>query len=163
MDGYKDDGNNVGGYSNDGGLGADNVFRLRFPTRNFLSQPPTFSLDGGYNAYTTSAYAMSGSSGQNPSRLDIGGLDLNSSGERWSGMQGYQDLLRTGGVQGSHGPPPVRVPPRSENRTLGLRGACSGRGGGGFASVGGGGSPSVGGGFVPTMPREGAALSGATG
>jgi hypothetical protein len=163
MDNYEADGSNAGGYADDDGLGADNVFGSRFPTRDFLSQPPAFSLDAGYNTYTGGGYGMPASSSQNPSRLDFGGLDLNSGGDGWSDMQGYQELLRTGGVEGSHGPPPVRVPPRSANRTLGFRGARNGQGGGGSASVRGGRSPFVGAGFNPTMAREGEAPSAAIG
>jgi hypothetical protein len=135
MDGYEDDGSNAGGYGNDGGLGADNVFGAGFLTRARAAKTQV----GWILAASTSTPA-----------------------EGWSDMQGYQDLLRTGRVQGSHGPPPVRVPPRSGNRTLGLRGAHNGRGGDGSACVGGGGSPFVGGSFVPTMPREHVAPSGAT-
>jgi hypothetical protein len=116
MDGYSDGGNDDA-YGDDGGYG-DNI-----PTRDFLSRPATFSSAAPYNP---NAFGMPSSSSLNPSRLDFGGLDLNS-GSDWAAMLGYEDLLRSGGVDGSHGPPPVRVPGRSGRGTLGLRGARGGR------------------------------------
>ena len=59
-------------------------------------------------------------------------LDLNSHGQEWPGMAGYEGLFRLGpqggGTDGCMGPPPIRV--CSGSRTLGLRAARSGGGGG---------------------------------
>ena len=63
-------------------------------------------------------------------------LDLNSHGQEWPGMAGYEDLLRSGpqggGTNGGMGPSPVRV--RSGSCTLGLCAARSGGGGGATAA-----------------------------
>lgn len=90
--------------------------------------------DGGptgipYNPVYPPAYGMAPSSSLQPSRLDLGGLDLNSTSE-------WED---------SQGPPPVRVPARSGRGTLGLLGLHGERGLGGCAFLGGG-SAHVGGG-----------------
>ena len=67
--------------------------------------------DGGptgvpYNPVYPPAYGMAPSSSLQPSRLDLGRLDLNST-STW---------------EDSQGPPPVRVPARAGRGTLGLRG-----------------------------------------
>jgi hypothetical protein len=95
MDGYN------GGW-NDDAYGDDGAYGDSIPTRDFLSRPATFFSDAAYNP---NAYAMATSSSLNPSRLDFEGLDLNS-GSDWAAMLGYEELLRSGGVDGSHGPPP---------------------------------------------------------
>jgi hypothetical protein len=111
---------------------------------------------------------MASSSSHNPSRLDFGGLDLNF-GSDWSAMLGYEELLRSGGVDGSQGPPPVRVPARSGRGTLGLRGSRGGRGrtgstfvAGGSASMGGG-SAFTGGFVSPTPTGRGSSSRGTRG
>jgi hypothetical protein len=124
MDGYNGGGNDDA-YSDDGAYG-DSI-----PTRDFLSRPATFSFAVAYNP---NAYDMASSSSLNPSRLDFGGLDLNS-GSDWAAMLGYEELLCSGGVDGSHGLPPVRVPTRGSRGTLGLRGPRDGHGRAGSASV----------------------------
>jgi hypothetical protein len=95
MDGYN------GGW-NDDAYGDDGAYGDSIPTRDFLSRPATFFSDAAYNP---NAYGMATSSSLNPSRLDFEGLDLNS-GSDWAAMLGYEELLRSGGVDGSHGPPP---------------------------------------------------------
>jgi hypothetical protein len=151
MDGYNGDGN-------DDAYGDDGAYGDSIPTRDFLSRPATFSSAAPYNP---NAFGMPSSSSLNPSRLDFGGLDLNS-GSDWAAMLGYEDLLRSGGVDGSHGPPPVRVPGRSGRGTLGLRGARGGRGRGGSASAGSG--SAFAGGFVsPTPTGRGASSRGTRG
>ena len=92
-------------------------------TRDFLSQPDLYSPADGYDIFSDVAYPFPGSSGVNAPRMGMAALDLNSHGEGWPRMAGYEGLLRSGpqggGIGGSMGPPPVRV--RNGSRTLGLR------------------------------------------
>ena len=138
MDDYNADAYNAGGYGqgddyNTGGFCNEDLFGAGGGTRDFLSMAPGSSAQGGSGGFTAGAYSNSGSSSLRPSRLDFDGLDLNSE-HGWSEVQ---DLLRGDEVQGSDLPPPIRVPPRGQNRTLGLRGPRSGRGGGRTAAAGG--------------------------
>ena len=90
-------------------------------------------------------------------------LDLNSQGEGWPRMAGYEGLLRSGpqggGIGGSMGPPPVRV--SSGSHTLGLRAARSGGGGGATAARAL--SSSSGGGRGPPLPPMNAGVRGMRG
>ena len=125
MDDYNAGGYGEGDDYNAGGYGNEDLFGAGVGTRDFLSMAPGSSAQGGSGGFTAGAYSNSGSSSLRPSRLDFDGLDLNSE-HGWSEVQ---DLLRGDEVQGSDLPPPIRVPPRGQNRTLGLRGPRSGRGG----------------------------------
>ena len=136
LDDYNADAYNSGGYGegddyNAGGYGNEDLFGAGVGTRDFLSMGPGSSAQGGYAGFTAGAYSNIGSSSLRPSRLDFNGLDLNSE-HGWSEVQ---DLLRGDEVQGSDLPPPIRVPPRGQNRTLGLCGPRSGRGGGQTAAA----------------------------
>ena len=133
MDDYNAGGYGEGDDYNAGGYGNEDLFGAGVGTRDFLSMGPGSSAQGGYGGFTAGAYSNTGSSSLRPSRLDFDGLDLNSE-HGWSEVQ---DLLRGDEVQGSDLPPPIRVPPRGQNRTLGLRGPRSGRGGGRTAAAGG--------------------------
>jgi hypothetical protein len=129
MDDYDADAYDAGGYGleddcNAGGNGNDDLFGGGGGTRDFLSMGPGSSPDGGYSGLSAGAYPHSGSSSLRPSRLHFDGLDLNAE-HGWSEVQ---DLLRGDEVQGSDRPRPIRVPPRGQNRTLGLRGPRSVRG-----------------------------------
>ena len=132
-------------------------------TRDFFSQPNLFSPAGGYENFNDAAYPFPGSSSVNAPRVGMATLDLNSHGEEWPGMAGYEGLLRSGpqggGIGGSMGPPPVRV--RSGSRTLGLRAARSGDGGGAMAArvV----SSSAGDGRGPSLPLVTAGVRGSRG
>jgi hypothetical protein len=158
MDGYNGDGN-------DDAYGDDGAYGDSIPTRDFLSRPVTFSSVAAYNP---NAYSMASSSSLNPSRLDFGGLDLNS-GLDWAAMLGYEELLHSRGVDGSHGPPPVRVPTRSGRGTLGLCGPRGERGCTGSASVAcgtasaGSGSAFAGGFVSPTPTGRGSSSRGTRG
>ena len=156
MDGY-----NVDGYGdiNGNGDGYSNGDR----TRDFFSQPNIFSPADGYENFNDAAYPFPGSSSVNAPRAGMAALDLNSHGQEWLEMAGYEDLLRSGpqggGTSGGMGPPPVRV--RSGSRTRGLCAARSGGGGGATAahtlssSSGGGRGPQL-----PPMTAGMRALSG---
>ena len=131
----------------DGGRhnGADGYGGSYGHTRDFLSPQAAFPPGFPYNpVYPPPTYGMASSSSLQPSRLDFDALDLNSASE-WSDTPGFGDLVRPGGAAVRQGPPPVRVPARSERGTLGLRGPRGGRGLGGPAFLGGG-SAHVGGG-----------------
>lgn len=125
MDGY-----NVDGYGDSNGNGDGDR------TRDFFSQPNPFSPAGGCENINDVAYPFLGSSSVNAPRAGMVALDLNSHGQEWPGMTGYEDLLRSdpqgGGTGGGMGPPPIRV--RSDSRTLGLRAARNGGGGGATAA-----------------------------
>ena len=133
MDDYNAGGYGEGDDYNAGGYGNEDLFGAGVGTRDFLSMGPGSSAQGGYAGFTAGAYSNSGSSSLRPSRLDFDGLDLNSE-HGWSEVQA---LLRGDEVQGSDLPPPIRVPPRGQHRTLGLWGPRSGRGGGRTAAAGG--------------------------
>lgn len=155
MDDYNADAYNAGGYGqgddyNAGGYSNEDLFGAGVGTRDFLSMGPGSSAQGGYAGFTAGAYSNSGSSSLRPSRLDFDGLDLNSE-HGWSEVQ---DLLRGDEVQGSDLPTPIRVPPRGQNRTLGLRGPRSGRGEGRTAAAGGSRS-GTGGGTAPAFAQGG--------
>ena len=98
------------------------------------------------------AYPFLGSSGLNAPRMGMAALDLNSHGEGWPGMAGYEGLLcsgpQDGGIGDSMGLPPVRV--CNGSQTLGLRVARSGGGGGATAARAL--SSSSGGGRGPPLP-----------
>ena len=164
------DGSHLGGYVPDnrsgaygGGTtgplyGAEHRFGAGIPTRDFLGQPLHASRDGGRLSFSSGGFGEGSSSSQNPSRLEFGALDLNS-GDDWSSMHAYEDLLRGGGEEGTQCPPGVRVPARTGNRTLGLRGWPSAQGASGSGarrahsmSAGGLGGPhSVAAGFEAPM------------
>ena len=65
-------------------------------TRDFLSQPDSYSLAGGFDMFSDVAYPFPGSSGLNAPRKGMAALDLNSHGEGWPEMAGYEGLLRSG-------------------------------------------------------------------
>ena len=138
MDGY-----NVDGYGNGNGDGDR--------TRDFFSQPNPFSPTGGYENINDAAYPFLGSSSVNAPQAGMAALNLNSYGQEWPGMAGYECLLRSGpqggGIDSSMGPLPVRV--RSSSRTLGLRAV---RSGGGGATAARALSSSSGGGRGPPLP-----------
>ena len=120
-------------------------------TRDFFSQPNPFSHAGGYKNFNDTAHPFPGSSNVNAPRAGMAALDLNSHGQEWPRMAGYEGLLRSspqgGGTDDSMGPPPVHV--RSGSRIHGLRAAHIGGGGGAMAartvssSSGGGRGPHV--------------------
>ena len=85
MDGY-----NVDGYGDSNG--NDDADR----TRDFFSQPNPFSPGGGYENINDAAYPLSGSRSVNAPEAGMAALDLNSHGQEWPGMAGYEDLLRSG-------------------------------------------------------------------
>ena len=121
-------------------------------TRDFFSQPNSFSPTGGYENINDAAYPFSGSSSVNAPWAAMAALDLNSHGQEWPGMAGYEGLLRSGlqggGLGGSMGPPSVCI--RSGSHTLGLRVVRSGGGGGGTTARAL--SSSSGGGRGPPLP-----------
>ena len=123
MDGY-----NVDDNDNNGNGDGDR-------TRDFFSQPNPFPPAGGYKNFNDTAYPFPGSSSVNAPRAGMAALDLNSHGQEWPGMAGYECLLRSGpqggGIDNSMGPPPICV--HSGSRTLGLRVARSSDGGGTMA------------------------------
>ena len=115
MDGYNVDGYGDGNGNGDGYGDGDR-------TRDFFSQPNSFSPTGSYENINDAAYPFSGSSSVNAPQAGMAALDLNSHGQEWPGMAGYEDLLRSspqgGGTGDGMGPPPIRVARGS--RTLGL-------------------------------------------
>ena len=139
-------GYNVDGYSDGNGNGDGDR------TRDFFSQPNPFSPTGGYENINDATYPFPGSSSVNAPRVGMGTFDLNSHGEEWPRMAGYEDLLHSGleggGTSGGMGPPPIRV--RSGSHNLGLRTACSSSGGGATAARAL--SSSSGGGCGPPLP-----------
>jgi hypothetical protein len=117
---YGDDGGygDNGGYSNnDGNYGEDSQ------TRDFLSQQAAFNA-GAFTSYSAYAHGFAGPSNPSPSHLGVGALDLNA-GQGWAGMNKYASFLGSGaeygGVGGSGGPPPVRVPSGTSTGPYGLR------------------------------------------
>ena len=58
-------------------------------TRDFLLQPDPYSLVGGYDIFSDTAYPFPGLSGINAPRMGMAALDLNSHGEGWPEMAGY--------------------------------------------------------------------------
>ena len=84
VDGYEDVNGNGDGYG-DGDR-----------TRYFFSQPNPFSPIGGYENFNDTAYPFPGSSNLNGPWAGMAVLDLNSHGQEWPRMAGYEDLLRSG-------------------------------------------------------------------
>lgn len=97
--------------------------------------------------------------------MDMAALDLNSQGEDWRPLGGFQGLLCSGApggdIDGSTGSPPVRA--RNASRTLDLRGPRSSGGGGATtgratSSVSGGGQ----GAGLPPVPARVCGVRGST-
>ena len=103
MDGYNVDGYGDGNGNGDGYGDGDR-------TRDFFSQPNPFSPGGGYENINDATYPLSGSRSVNAPEAGMAALDLNSHGQEWPGITGYEGLLRSGpqggGIGDSMGPLP---------------------------------------------------------
>jgi hypothetical protein len=109
------------------GYNDDNYDR----TRDFLSQPDLFAPASGYDIFSNMAYPFLGSSAVSAPQVGIAALDLNSQGEGWPGMAGYQaSFAPTCKTEASAimWPPPFRI--YSGIHTLDLRAAHNGGRGG---------------------------------
>ncbi|CAD6336048.1 unnamed protein product [Miscanthus lutarioriparius] len=72
-------------------------------TRDFLSQLDPYSSTGSYDIFSDAAYPFPSSSTVSAPQMGMATLDLNSQGEGWPGMVGYQGLLCYGAQDGGIG------------------------------------------------------------
>jgi len=71
-------------------------------TRDFLSQPPSFSASGAHTSAGAPPPGFPSSSNPTPSQLRLDSLDLNGR-QSWADMHAYQGILQSGGQDGGSG------------------------------------------------------------
>jgi len=106
-------------------------------TRDFLSQPPSFSASGAHTSAGAPPPGFPSSSNPTPSQLRLDSLDLNGR-QSWADMHAYQGILQSGGQDGGSGsfaPPAVLVPSHSGRGSLGLHPPRRASGSGGAGAV----------------------------